>query len=144
MRTMMPIRPGRGRRIVRARNGHTLNQSGTQRLTGLRSGSVPDPRFTLANERTFLAWIRTALALMAAALALQAVGHQLNLSTFVLASLTRILLVGGAVIAIAAQLRWRRIEIALRHGRELPLPAASLVLTLGLGVVVGVLLVDLA
>jgi putative membrane protein len=27
----------------------------------------PDYRFTLANERTFLAWIRTALALLAAA-----------------------------------------------------------------------------
>ena len=25
-------------------------------------GAEPDPRFTLANERTFLAWIRTALA----------------------------------------------------------------------------------
>jgi hypothetical protein len=30
-------------------------------------GAEPDPRFTLANERTFLAWIRTALALIAAA-----------------------------------------------------------------------------
>ena len=28
----------------------------------------PDPRFTLANERTFLAWSRTALALVAAGL----------------------------------------------------------------------------
>ena len=25
-------------------------------------GHEPDPRFSLANERTFLAWIRTALA----------------------------------------------------------------------------------
>jgi putative membrane protein len=32
-------------------------------------GEEPDPRFTLANERTFLAWIRTSLALMAAGLA---------------------------------------------------------------------------
>lgn len=30
-----------------------------------REGTEPDPRFTLANERTFLAWIRTALALVA-------------------------------------------------------------------------------
>ena len=28
------------------------------------AGAEPDPRFTLANERTFLAWIRTALAAM--------------------------------------------------------------------------------
>lgn len=31
--------------------------------------SEPDYRFTLANERTFLAWLRTALALLAAAVA---------------------------------------------------------------------------
>lgn len=30
----------------------------------------PDYRFTLANERTFLAWQRTALGLLAAAVAL--------------------------------------------------------------------------
>jgi uncharacterized membrane protein YidH (DUF202 family) len=35
-------------------------------------GSEPDPRFTLANERTFLAWIRTALALTAGGVALEA------------------------------------------------------------------------
>jgi hypothetical protein len=28
-------------------------------------GTDPDPRFTLANERTFLAWVRTALAVVA-------------------------------------------------------------------------------
>ncbi|HET9720820.1 MAG TPA: DUF202 domain-containing protein [Solirubrobacteraceae bacterium] len=32
-------------------------------------GEDPDPRFTFANERTFLAWNRTALALIAAGLA---------------------------------------------------------------------------
>jgi putative membrane protein len=36
-------------------------------------GDEPDPRFTLANERTFLAWIRTALALIAAGVALEAI-----------------------------------------------------------------------
>ena len=34
-----------------------------------RVGRDPDYRFTLANERTFLAWIRTALALSAGGLA---------------------------------------------------------------------------
>lgn len=32
-------------------------------------GTEPDYRFTLANERTFLAWIRTALALIAGGVA---------------------------------------------------------------------------
>ena len=35
-------------------------------------GTEPDPRFTLANERTFLAWIRTSIAFMAAGVALEA------------------------------------------------------------------------
>ena len=33
--------------------------------TVYRHGTEPDPRFTLANERTLLAWIRTALGLIA-------------------------------------------------------------------------------
>jgi putative membrane protein len=32
-------------------------------------GEEPDYRFTLANERTFLAWIRTSLALLAGGVA---------------------------------------------------------------------------
>ena len=40
------------------------------RRTDLRAvGRDPDPRFTLANERTFLAWNRTALSLVAGGLA---------------------------------------------------------------------------
>jgi putative membrane protein len=35
------------------------------RPDGRRVEGSPDYRFTLANERTFLAWIRTALAILA-------------------------------------------------------------------------------
>lgn len=38
----------------------------------LPGGTEPDPRFTLANERTFLAWIRTSLALLAGGIAVEA------------------------------------------------------------------------
>ncbi|NDV10205.1 DUF202 domain-containing protein, partial [Rhodococcus sp. IEGM 248] len=38
----------------------------------LGGGTEPDPRFTLANERTFLAWIRTSLALFASGIAVEA------------------------------------------------------------------------
>ncbi|MGL9725147.1 YidH family protein [Sodalis sp. (in: enterobacteria)] len=36
-----------------------------------QQGKRPDYRFSLANERTFLAWIRTALALLAGAVGLE-------------------------------------------------------------------------
>ncbi|WP_345712331.1 YidH family protein, partial [Kineococcus glutinatus] len=36
------------------------------------TGREPDARFSLANERTFLAWIRTSLALLGAGVALEA------------------------------------------------------------------------
>ena len=38
-------------------------------------GTEPDPRFTFANERTFLAWIRTALGFLAAGVAIAAVAR---------------------------------------------------------------------
>jgi uncharacterized membrane protein YidH (DUF202 family) len=36
-----------------------------------RSGTAPDPRFSLAKERTLLAWLRTGVALIAAGLAVE-------------------------------------------------------------------------
>ncbi len=83
-----------------------------------RHGTEPDPRFTLANERTFLAWIRTSLALLAAAVALIALdlplhgGLQLGAAAvFTLAAL-------GA--AVWAWLSWATAERALRLGSALP------------------------
>jgi hypothetical protein len=43
--------------------------AGPQRV--YREGTEPDPRFTFANERTFLARIRTSLTLIAAGVALE-------------------------------------------------------------------------
>ncbi len=47
----------------------------------LPEGSEPDPRFTLANERTFLAWVRTALALLAGGIAIEAFAADLFVVT---------------------------------------------------------------
>ena len=43
-------------------------------MSWLTQGKDPDYRFSLANERTFLAWIRTALAFMAAAIGIDQLG----------------------------------------------------------------------
>lgn len=42
--------------------------------------SSPDPRFSLANERTVLAWLRTSLAFVAAGLGAATAAHLLQLT----------------------------------------------------------------
>jgi len=96
-------------------------------------GSDPDARFTLANERTFLAWIRTALALVAAGLA---VAEFLRSSS----ELTRLaialpLLVLGAVTALSSFGQWERKEHAMRVGDSLPLSALPRVLSIAIGAI---------
>jgi putative membrane protein len=80
-------------------------------------GEAPDYRFTLANERTFLAWVRTALALMAAGVAV--VQFVPGLSVF--RHLLGFVLVGlGGIVATAAYTHWERNERAMRLGERLP------------------------
>jgi putative membrane protein len=113
----------------------------SERILG--GGTEPDPRFTLANERTFLAWIRTALALLAGGIAVEAFTPH----TFVPAVRTALavfLLVLALVLALSAGIRWLRIERAMRRQAPLPLPLLVPVLASGgalvaLAVIVAVL-----
>jgi putative membrane protein len=87
---------------------------------GPEEGREPDPRFTFANERTFLAWSRTALALVVAGL-----GIVQLLPPFPRVPIGRHLLgvpliVLGAVLAIVAYGEWVRNQRALRRGDPLP------------------------
>lgn len=102
-------------------------------------GEEPDPRFSFANERTFLAWIRTALALMAAGVALEALevpDHEGWRTGIVLA-----LALLGCASSAAAFFRWARAERALRRRRPLPSPRLAPLLAFGLVVVVVVVVV---
>ncbi|WBU37540.1 YidH family protein [Homoserinibacter sp. YIM 151385] len=105
-----------------------------------RDGEEPDARFTLANERTFLAWIRTALALIAGGVALEALGLGLQPQLRLAASV--LLIVLGCATPVQAWLGWMSAERALRRSR--PLPAPHLALPLGIGVAVVAVLVLLA
>ncbi len=78
--------------------------------------TAPDSRFTLANERTFLAWNRTALALIGGGLAVEQFLHAGRAARLALA-LPPILL--GAAIAGASYSRWRSNEDAIAQGRAL-------------------------
>ncbi|HUA44071.1 MAG TPA: DUF202 domain-containing protein [Solirubrobacteraceae bacterium] len=95
-------------------------------------GKDPDPRFTLANERTFLAWARTGLALIGGGLvAAQVLRFGLG-GAHLLVAIPAILL--GGLIAIASYLQWQVNERAMRLGR--PLTYSPLVRLLALGIAV--------
>ena len=97
-------------------------------------GTTPDYRFSLANERTFLAWIRTGLALVGGGLAVAAFVPPLTLP-FVREAIAVGLLALGAAVALRAVDHWARSERAIRLGQPLP-PSrfpAFLALTIGLG-----------
>lgn len=81
-------------------------------------GDEPDPRFSLANERTFLAWIRTTLALLAGAAAVHAL--DLDVSDTVARGISVLLAVSGLACAVHAWFGWSRTERALRESRPLP------------------------
>jgi putative membrane protein len=93
-------------------------------------GTEPDPRFTLANERTFLAGIRTALALVAGGVALEALALPLQPALRMAASI--ILLALGLIVPVLAWLTWGKVERALRQGA--PLPGSSVALPVVVGV----------
>ena len=102
----------------------------------------PDYRFTLANERTFLAWQRTSLGLLAASVAvvqfmpemtLPGIRQILGLTVGVMAILT----------AVAGLHRWVQVDRAMRRGEPLPRAAAPTYLTVGLAMM-GLVTVGLA
>ena len=91
-------------------------------------GEDVDPRMSLANERTFLAWIRTGLALISIGLAVTQL-----LPPFDLPGGRRIigipLMVLGVVVAVESLREWLANERAMRQRRPLPRPRLSVVLT---------------
>lgn len=88
----------------------------------LPDGEEPDPRFTLANERTFLAWIRTSLAFLAGGVALEAFRLP-GVPEHLWSGAAVLVLSVGLVIAAGAWVRWLRVERAMRRGSALPIPA---------------------
>ncbi|MYS21945.1 putative membrane protein [Streptomyces sp. DvalAA-14] len=109
-----------------------------------QEGATPDYRFSLANERTFLAWIRTALALIGGGFAVDQflTDHLVHWVRVVLAV---VLLVGGVACTLRAVNHWVRCERAIRRGTDLPVsrfPAllALLIAVLAVAMVAVVLL----
>ena len=102
-------------------------------------GTEPDPRFSLANERTFLAWIRTSLALVAAGVALEALELPIQPGLRVASSVLFIAL--GLLAAAQSWSGWARTERALRLERALP--ASPVGISLAVGIIAAVILISI-
>jgi len=105
------------------------------------AGTEPDPRFTFANERTFLAWLRTALALVSAGVVLDVVDLPLAEAEERFIALSLVVL--GLACALSSWARWARAERALRRQEPLPSSPLGVLLAAGVVVVCAVLLVSI-
>jgi len=96
-------------------------------------GEDPDPRFSLANERNFLAWVRTSLAFVAAGLAVEALELPVSAPLRLVVSL--MLILAGLAAAVQAWFGWTRTERAMRSVGALPSSGLMLPIVVILGIV---------
>ncbi len=90
----------------------------------------PDYRFTLANERTFLAWIRTSLGLVAGGVVVHQLVESVDLRAVrMLIAATAVVL--AVVLAVGAFVHWRSVQLAMRRNQDLPGNLLIPVLTAG-------------
>ncbi|OAR27546.1 hypothetical protein A8W25_04755 [Streptomyces sp. ERV7] len=102
-------------------------------------GETPDYRFSLANERTFLAWIRTSLALVGGGFAVDQFLPDLRWGVRV--GLALALLGAGVLCALRAVNHWVRCERAMRRGEDLPVSRFPTLLSVAVAVVAVVMVV---
>lgn len=90
-------------------------------------GDEPDPRWSLANERTLLAYSRTSLAFLIAGLAV-AGSRQVADTSLWFASMGVPLVLLGAVVAWAGRRRFLSAQLAMRTGEPLEAPVVAALL----------------
>lgn len=82
-------------------------------------GDEPDYRFTLANERTFLAWIRTSLSFLVSGILLDQFVGGMWLISYIKRFISLGLIGLAAILCTVAYLRWRNNQIAMRQNAPL-------------------------
>ncbi|MER6985022.1 DUF202 domain-containing protein [Streptomyces carpinensis] len=98
-----------------------------------KEGHTPDYRFSLANERTFLAWLRTALALIGGGFAVDQFLPNLRWGWRI--GLALALLAVGVLCSLRAINHWVRCERAMRRDEDLPASRFPAVLSLVVAIV---------
>jgi putative membrane protein len=118
-----------------------FNQS--QHKPWRKQGQDPDYRFSLANERTYLAWIRTALALLAGAIVIDQLTPDLA-EPAIRILISSFLCVCSGLLAVFAYRRWAQNERAIRNNSQLTytsfLKVISMVLVAITAVIIWVIL----
>jgi putative membrane protein len=94
-------------------------------------GREPDPRFSFANERTFLAWARTGLGLIGGGLVGAQVLHFGLGGAHLLVAVPAIAL--GGLLGTASYWRWEANERSMRLGQPLGYSPLTRMLALGVG-----------
>ncbi|MGF1739152.1 YidH family protein [Photobacterium satsumensis] len=94
------------------------NTQQRSKIAWRNEGEAPDYRFSLANERTYLAWIRTALALLAGAIGIDQLTPDLANPT-VRILISSFLCLCSGLLAVFAYRRWALNEKAMRTKAEL-------------------------
>jgi putative membrane protein len=94
-----------------------------------RTGKTPDYRFSLANERTFLAWIRTSLALLAGAIAIDQLAPNIAPQPVRIVLCVLLSLIGAGLAALSYR-RWGQMEAAMRNDEALPFSWVMLLMTI--------------
>ncbi len=102
-------------------------------------GEAPDYRFSLANERTFLAWIRTALGFLAAGVGLDQLAPEFA-TPLIRQVLALLLCLFAGGLAVYGYLRWLQNEKAMRLKEDLPYTRSLLTISVVLMVVAAVVI----
>jgi inner membrane protein YidH len=129
------MQASRGAEVESPANAEEVRSTGSMRRWPheLRAvGKEPDPRFTFANERTFLAWVRTSLALIAGGLAAAQVLRFHLGGAHLLVAVPAITL--GGIVVVMSYRRWELNERSLRLGKPLNYSLLTGVLAVGIAI----------
>lgn len=91
----------------------------------------PDYRYSLANERTYLAWVRTGLALIAGGIAIRIFSTEVGGTWLVTVAAIGLCVLGG-VLTFTSYRHWQDVQAAMQHGDPLPSQQGPLILTVGM------------